>query len=41
VEAPRRRRGGGCIGRPLMLALLLFALMMMVPALLGALLDFG
>jgi hypothetical protein len=41
VEAPRRRRGGGCIGRLLMLALLLFVLMLIVPMLLGALLNFG
>ena len=39
--APRRRRGGGCVGRLLMLALLLFALFLMVPVLLGALLNFG
>jgi hypothetical protein len=38
---PRRRRGGGCLGRLLMLALLLFALFLMVPVLLGALLNFG
>jgi hypothetical protein len=40
MEAPRRRRGGGCLGRLLMLALLLFALLLLVPALLGALLGF-
>lgn len=40
VEAPRRRRGGGCIGRLLILALLLFALFLMAPFLLGALLGF-
>jgi predicted RNA-binding Zn-ribbon protein involved in translation (DUF1610 family) len=38
---PRPRRGGGCLGRLFMLALLLFALMLLVPALLGALLNFG
>jgi hypothetical protein len=37
---PRRRRGGGCIGRLIMLALLLFALFLMAPLLLGALLGF-
>ncbi len=36
---PTRRRGGGCLGRLLMLALLLFALFLMVPILLGALLG--
>jgi hypothetical protein len=40
-EPPRRRRGGGCLGRLLMLALLLFALFLMAPVLLGALLNFG
>ncbi|HEU0134820.1 MAG TPA: hypothetical protein VFR28_08350 [Allosphingosinicella sp.] len=42
-EAPpvRRRRGGGCLGRLLMLALLLFALFLVAPFLLGALLNFG
>ncbi|HEX9946721.1 MAG TPA: hypothetical protein VGA98_04195 [Allosphingosinicella sp.] len=39
-EPRRRRRGGGCIGRLLMLALLLFALFLMAPLLLGALLGF-
>jgi hypothetical protein len=37
---PRRRRGGGCLGRLLMLALLLFALFLMAPVLIGALLGF-
>jgi hypothetical protein len=39
--APRRRRGGGCLGRLLMLAVLLFLLFLMVPVFLGALLNFG
>jgi hypothetical protein len=39
--APRRRRGGGCLGRLLMLILLLFALFLLAPFLLGALLNFG
>ena len=38
---PRRRRGGGCLGRLLMLVLLLFALFLLAPFLLGALLNFG
>lgn len=41
-EPPRiRRRGGGCLGRLLMLVLLLFALFLLAPFLLGALLNFG
>lgn len=39
--APPRRRGGGCLGRLVMLALLLFVLFLLVPAFLGALLTFG
>jgi hypothetical protein len=39
--APRRRRGGGCLGRLIMLAVLLFLLFLMVPVFLGALLGFG
>jgi hypothetical protein len=38
---PMRRRGGGCLGRLLMLVLLLFALFLLAPFLLGALLNFG
>lgn len=37
----RSRRGSGCLGRLLMLALLLIALFLIVPILLGALLGFG
>lgn len=41
-DEPRmRRRGGGCLGRLLMLVLLLFALFLLAPFLLGALLNFG
>ena len=40
-DAPPRRRGGGCMGRLLMLALLLIGLFLIVPILLGALLGFG
>lgn len=39
--APPRRRRGGCLGRLLMLVLLLFALFLLAPFLLGALLNFG
>ncbi|HYW16331.1 MAG TPA: hypothetical protein VE891_09280 [Allosphingosinicella sp.] len=39
--APARRRGGGCLGRLVMLALLLFLLFLLVPVFLGALLNFG
>ena len=40
MERPRRR-GGGCLGGLFMLVLLLFALFMLAPVLLGALLNFG
>lgn len=39
--ATPRRRGGGCVGRLLMLALLLLALFLLVPIFLGALFSFG
>jgi hypothetical protein len=40
IQGPRRR-GGGCVGRLLMLVLLLLALFLMVPIFLGALLGYG
>jgi hypothetical protein len=39
--APTRRRRSGCLGRLFMLVLLLFALFLLVPVFLGALLNFG
>jgi hypothetical protein len=39
--APEPRRGGGCLGRLLMLILLLFALFLIAPIFLGALLGLG
>ena len=38
---PRRRRGGGCLGRLLMLVILLIALFLMAPVFIGALLGFN
>jgi hypothetical protein len=39
--APRRRRGGGCLGRILMLFLFLVALFVLGPIFLAAMFGFG